>query len=357
MKALIVGAGLTGATVARGLRDAGWAVTVIDKRPHIAGNCYDEVVDGQLVNRYGGHIFHTASEVVRAFVQRFATWRPITHLKLATVGASVYSFPINLLTLHQLWGVLTAEEAAAELERRRQPQADPHANAEAWCLHTIGPELYETFIKWYTRKQWGREPSTLPASIVRRVPVRLTWDARCFSDPFEAVPVGGYTAMVAAMLEGCQVHLEADYLADRARWDAGADLTVYTGPIDALYGYRYGPLAYRSLTFAYATGPSLGIDTMNYPSGRVPWTRRVDFAQIRRESHPQHVVMTETPAAEGEPMYPVRDAESTARLARYEALAAAEPRLRVAGRLGAYQYLDMHQAIGAGLKLARTLCA
>lgn len=353
--ALIVGAGLYGATVARTLLDAGWRVLVIERREHVAGNCYDEVADGQLVSRFGGHIFHTADARLWAYVQRFGAWRATAHTVLAEVGRRVLSFPINLMTLHQLWGVTTEAEARAEVERRRLPQPDPHASMEAWCLHTIGPELYETFIRGYTTKQWGRSPAALPASIVRRLPVRYTWDARYFSDPFEGVPVDGYTALVERMLDGADVYLGVDYLANRARWDAYAPVTVYSGPLDALYGHCYGPLAYRSLTFAYQTGASLGVPTLNAPGLDVPHTRRVDFAAIRREAHPAHVVMTETPAAEGEPMYPVRDAANAARHAEYEALAAKEPRLLVGGRLGAYSYLDMHQAIAMGLKDGRRL--
>jgi UDP-galactopyranose mutase len=353
--ALIVGAGLYGAAVARTLLDAGRRVLVVEQRPVIGGNCADAVRDGQLVNLYGGHIFHTSNEGIWKFVQRFGAWRPVTHLKLAQHGARVFSFPINLLTLHQLWGVTTEAEARDELEARRYDWVDPSRSMEGYCLHHLGPEIYETFILGYTTKQWGRSPAALPASIVKRIPVRFDWNARMFDDTYEAVPVEGYSALIAAMLDGADVYCAVDYLADRARWDAYAPVTVYSGPLDALYGYSAGRLAYRSLRFEYGTGATLGAETINYTDAETPYTRRVDFAQIRRERHPAHVVMTEYPADEGDPMYPVRDAENTARHARYEAMAAAEGRLVVGGRLGRYAYTDMAPTIAMGIKAGRGL--
>lgn len=353
---LVVGAGLFGATVARTLLDAGKRVLVVEKREHVAGNCYDEREAGQLVNRYGGHIFHTSDERIWAFVQRFGDWRPITHLKLAQTGRRVYSFPISLLTLHQLWGVTSEAEAREEISRRRVEGLNPNASMEAWCLSRLGAELYETFIYGYTTKQWGRTPAELPASIIKRIPVRFDWNARMFDDTYEAVPVGGYTAVVEQMLDGADVYLGVDYLARRAYWDAHAPVTVYSGPLDALYAHCHGPLEYRSLHFRYQTGQTLGAETVNYTAVDVPYTRRVDFAAIRRERHAQHVVMTEYPSAEGEPMYPVRDAANTARYEQYMALAAREGRLVVGGRLGSYTYQDMAPTIAQALKTARTLC-
>lgn len=353
--ALIVGAGLYGATVARQLLDRGKRVLVVEKREHIAGNCYDEWQDGQLVSRFGGHIFHTSDARIWQFVNRFADWRTVTHLKVAQHGERVFSFPINLLTLHQLWGVTNEAEARAEVERRRSLWADPHASMEGWCLYHLGAELYETFVYGYTRKQWGRDPSELPASIIKRIPVRFDWNARMFDDTYEAVPVPGYTALVAAMLDGTDVALGVDYISQRAHLDGLARVTVYSGPLDALYGGDLGWLGYRSLRFEYQTGATLGAETINYTGMERPYTRRVDFAQIRREKHPAHVVMTEYPSAEGPPMYPIRDAESEDLHTLYS-LRAMDEGLIVGGRLGKYQYLDMHQAIGMALKDARALC-
>lgn len=355
--AVVVGAGLYGATVARTLLDAGKRVLVVERREHVAGNCYDEPEAGQLVSRFGGHIFHTSDERIWAFVNRFGAWRPITHLKVAQFGARVFSFPINLLTLHQLWGVTTEAEAREEISRRRVEGLDPNASMEAWCLSHLGAELYETFIYGYTTKQWGRTPAELPASIIKRIPVRFDWNARMFEDTYEAVPVDGYTALVERMLDGADVYLGVDYLKNRSRWDALAPVTVYSGPLDALYGHVHGALEYRSLFFRYETGQTLGAETVNYTALDVPYTRRVDFAQIRREQHAAHVVMTEYPTGEGEPMYPIRDRANADRHAAYAAMAAREGRLVVGGRLGRYQYLDMHAAIGMGLKDGRALCS
>lgn len=356
--ALIVGAGLSGATCAAELRRAGKRVLVLERRAHIAGNAYDEVWGGQRVSRYGAHIFHTNSLEVWAFVQAFGDWTPVTHRKYAKVGGALYAFPINLMTLYQLWGVTTPSEARAELERRRSPQDAPQGSLEAWCLHHIGPELYELFVKGYTEKMWGRACADLPHTIIARIPVRTSYDDRYFSDRWEAVPTDGYTALVAAMLDGCEVLLDTDYLANRAKWDALADVTIYTGPIDALYGYQYGPLDYRSLRFGWSRteGDHQGALTVNYPSASEARIRTEEYAHLWRG--PGGWLCTSTPDAYDDPakdaLYPVRDAESLRRLAQYQALATS--RTLVLGRLGAYQYLNMDQAIAAALKIVRLLC-
>lgn len=355
--ALIVGAGLFGATCAARLVAAGKKVLVVEQRGGVGGNCADEVREGQIVSLYGGHIFHTSDARLWAFACTYGAFRPTEHTKLATKEGKAYSFPINLLTLHQLWGVTTEAEARQAIEERRYRYLNPEPNMEAWCLHNIGPELYETFIVGYTRKQWGKWPSALPSSIVRRLPVRFTWDTRMFDDTYQGVPEAGYSAWIGAMLDGAEVRLGVDYLADRERLDALADVTIYSGPLDALYGECFGPLDYRSLRFEYTTGPSLGVETMNYTGLEVDYTRKVDFALIRREHHPRHVVMTEHPSADGPPMYPVRDAANTARYEQYAALAAREPRLIVGGRLGRYVYSDMAPTIAEALKKVEAVCA
>jgi len=361
--ALIVGAGLYGATCAAMLRRVGKRVLVLERRPHIAGNCYDELRDGQRVCAMGAHIFHTSNAAIRAFVEQFAAWRPVTHRKYARVGARLYAFPINLMTLYQLWGVTTPEEARAALEQRRVPQADPHANLEAWCLHTVGAEVYELFVQGYTAKMWGRPCHELPATIVKRVPVRLTYDDRYFDDPFEAVPEDGYTAMAGRMLDGCDVQTGVDYLAARERYDALASLRIYTGPLDAFYGFRFGALAYRSLRFSWeqhAEPDVQGALTVNWPAADVPQIRTEEYRHLWPWDGRGSLVCTTEPDAYDTPakeaLYPVRDAESMARLAQYRALAANDATL-IGGRLGTYQYLNMDQAIGQALHDVRPLCA
>lgn len=356
--ALIVGAGFFGATVAAKLREAGKRVLVLERRDHVAGNAADTMLDGQRVCRFGAHIFHTANREIRAFVERFGQWAPVTHRKYARVGTSLYAFPINLMTLYQLWGVTSPSEAREELERRRLPQAEPHSSLEAWCLHTIGPELYELFIKHYTAKMWGRPCSELPATIVKRVPVRLSYDDRYFSDPWEAVPENGYVDLISNMLSGCEVRLGTDYLRDRDRWNALADTVVYTGPLDAFYGHKYGNLDYRSLAFSWSRSPGdiQGALTVNWPGADVARIRTEEYAHLW--DGPGGWLCASTPDAYDDPakdaLYPVRDAESMDRLRKYSALAMSD-RVVIGGRLGSYQYLNMDQAVGAALKASRNI--
>ena len=352
---LIIGAGLYGATCAALLRRAGKRVLVLERREHIAGNAYDEVRDGQRVCAYGAHVFHTNDDTVWRFVQQFGDWQAVTHRKYAKVGHRLYAFPINLMTLHQLWGVTTPAEAERELAKRRSPQPNPHASLEAWCLHTIGAELYELFIKGYTEKMWERPCNELPHTIAARVPVRTSYDDRYFSDRWEAVPREGYTALIGAMLEGCEVRTGVDWLADRK--DYGASLTIYTGPIDALYGYRFGRLDYRSLDFAWSRGDGdiQGALTVNYPERTVPHIRTEEYAHLWKGAGGW--LCTTTPAAYDDPardaLYPVQDAESMERLARYKALR--DDRLIVGGRLGEYRYYNMDQAIASAMKTVRRI--
>ena len=350
---LIVGAGPFGATAAALLHRAGKRVLVVERRPHVAGNCYDEMRDEQRVNTMGGHIFHTNSEAVWAFVQAFGDWTPIQHRKYARVGRRLYAFPISLMTLHQLWGVCTPDEARTELERRRTPQADPAASLETWCLHTIGPELYELFVKGYTEKMWGQSCASLPASIWRRIPVRTTYDDRYFEDRWEAVPTNGYTALVEAMLEGCEVRLGVDYLKERDALDALAPLLIYSGPLDAFFGYEYGKLTYRSLAFAWGHGEQ-GALTVNYPAADVPHIRTTEFRYLWNRGAAETPLLYETPTAYDDPaqeaLYPVRDAENDERARRYRALPTTAI---IGGRLGDFQYYNMDQVIASAMKIVR----
>lgn len=350
--AVVVGAGLYGATVARVLLDAGKRVLVLEQRPVIGGNCHDSLHDGVMVNWYGGHIFHTSNERIWSFATRFAPFRPISHRVKAESNGTIFSFPINLMTLQQLWGVTTAGEARRVLGERRYAWMQPRGDIETYCLHHLGAELYERFVYGYTRKQWGRDPGLLPESIIKRIPVRFTWDDRYFSDTWEGIPIPGYTAWITAMLEGADVRLETDYLEDQSAFDAQAPVTVWSGPIDALFNYCYGHLEYRSLLFQYSTGESLGCATLNQPSIVPPYTRQVDFAVLRHDPQSaQSVVMTEYPTDVGNPMYPIRDTKNTAIYQMYRTrVQGAERRLVVGGRLGSYQYFNMDQVIGMGLR-------
>jgi UDP-galactopyranose mutase len=354
---LIVGAGLWGATFARMATDAGKRCLVIDKREHIAGNCYTKEMEGIQVHVYGPHIFHTDNEEIWSFVNRFAKFNHFTCRPKVRYGDRLYSFPINLFTLHQLWGVTTPEEAEERLRRERVPVERP-ANMKEWILSQVGEEIYRIFFEGYTRKQWGRDPSELPASIAKRLPIRLTHNDNYFEDRYQGVPIGGYTQMVEAMLDGIDVELGVDFLASAASWpDAVAKRTVYTGPIDRLFKYQLGRLEYRSLTFEHQVhmGDYQGVHGVNYPEPLYPFTRITEHKHFEFQQTEKTVITLEYPAQyeeTGEPYYPVNNEENNARARQYRELAEANGFL-VGGRLGQYQYLDMHQAIGSAMVAAK----
>lgn len=355
---VVVGSGLFGAVFARVAADAGRRSLVIDRRRHVAGNCHSERVHGVEVHRYGPHIFHTDDERVWRFVNRFASFHPYVHRGAVAHGGRLFSFPVNLLTLHQLWGVTTPAEARARLERERVPCESPRS-CEDWILAQVGRELYEIFYRGYTAKQWNRDPSQLPASIVRRIPIRLTYDDRYFADRFQGVPVGGYTRLVENMLDHhlIRVETDVDFFAERRRLERAGDRLVYSGCIDEFYGHRFGRLEYRSLRFEdeVVAGDYQGTAIVNHTARDVPFTRITEHKHFeRRSSLPHSVITREYPAeyAEGAtPFYPVRDAVNTARYDRYRRLAA-RSNVVFGGRLGTYRYYDMHQVVAQAMRLA-----
>lgn len=352
---LIVGAGLAGAVVARQLTYAGKRCLVVEKNNHVGGACYDEQVEDYYAMFTSGHIFHTSSATIWEYVNRFSEWLPYHHKVMSRVGDRVYSFPINLMTLHQLWGVTTPSEARAAIEERRVAVPDRNANMESWCLSQIGEELYELFIRGYTTKQWKRPPCQLPASIVKRLPMRLTWDDCYFTDTWQAMPTHGYTQLIASMLDGIKVELGIDYLQAKRVFDPMARHVVFTGPIDAYFGHRFGKLDYRTCQFDQVDfqGDFQGAATINYPSSDVAFTRIVEYQHFYSGGAKRSVVMMETPSDEGEPYYPVRDEANTALYERYAAMKHAN--VTFLGRLGSYLYMDMAPVIGQALKVAKEL--
>ncbi|MBV9850462.1 MAG: UDP-galactopyranose mutase [Armatimonadetes bacterium] len=366
---LVVGAGLAGATFARAAAEAGRRVLVMERRGHVAGNCHTPEREGILVHQHGPHLFHTSSRAVWEWVTRFAAFVPYRHRALSRVGDRLYSFPINLLTLYQLWGVTTPAEAAARLAQERIPCERPR-NLEEWALSQVGREIYETFFAGYTAKQWGRDPADLPASLVRRLPVRLTHDDSYFPDRdvYQGVPAGGYTAMVEAMLDapGVEVQLSVDFLEERSRAEALAGQVVYTGSLDSLGGHRQGYLGYRSLRFEHTVleGDFQGAGQVNYPARDVPWTRITEHKHLGQSSAgrggvsgERTVITREYPQSydgDNEPYYPLADAENRARAARYRADAEAQGYLLL-GRLARYQYMDMDVVVGQSLAVASRL--
>ena len=376
---LIVGAGLYGAVFAHEARKAGKSVKVIDRRPNIAGNVYTEDVEGIHVHKYGAHIFHTNDTEVWNYVQQFATFNRFTNSPVANYHGELYSLPFNMYTFNKMWGVVTPEEAAAKIEEQKRDyiakkQAErglsvdapfEPQNLEEQAISLIGVDIYEKLIKGYTEKQWGRPCTELPSFIIKRLPVRLTFDNNYFNALYQGIPVGGYTQMVAHMLEGIPVELGVDYLADKAAWDQQAEKVVYTGAIDAYFDYQLGTLEYRSVRFEteLLDQPNFqGNAAVNYTDRETPWTRIIEHKWFEfgkdAEGHdlPKTVISREFSSEwkpGDEPYYPVNDEKNGALYQAYKKLADAEPRVIFGGRLGEYKYYDMDKVIASALEMSR----
>lgn len=359
MTSLIIGAGFAGTVVARELADAGYAVHLIDKRPHIAGNAFDEFdAHGVQIHRYGPHIFHTNSERVWNYLSRFTEWCPYEHRVRGVVDGKLYPFPINRDTLNQLYGLdLNEAGAAAFLERVREPR-EPVRSSEDVVLNSVGRDLYEKFFLNYTRKQWGMEPSQLKAGVAARIPVRTNTDDRYFTDTFQAMPLHGYTKMFERMLNhpNITVELSVDFADVRQR--GGFNHVVYTGPIDAYFGHCFGPLPYRSLRFEHEHLPDVKqfqpVGTVNYPNDHA-YTRITEFKHLKGQQHSGTSIVREYPQAEGDPYYPIPSDENETLFKRYQALAEAEQGVTFVGRLAEYRYYNMDQVVGAALVAAQRL--
>ncbi len=360
---LIVGAGPFGATFARIAAEAGHRSLVVDRRPHVAGNCYTERVRGIDVHRYGPHIFHTNDSRVWAFVNRFAEFHPYVHRVAVRQGDRLLSFPINLRTFTQLWGARTPAAVEERLARERIPCDNPRT-CEEWILAQVGRELYETFFRGYTHKQWNRDPSQLPATIVRRIPIRFDDDDRYFTDRHQGIPVGGYTRLFENMLDHDLIQIETgvDFCVDRRRLEPLATQVVFTGCIDEFFGHRFGRLEYRSLRFEdeILTGDFQGRAIVNYPEQAVPFTRICEHKHFAGQGRlPESVITREYPAdyaATTTPYYPVRDARNAALYDRYRALAAGS-NVIFGGRLGTFQYFDMYQVIAQAMSTVAAVIA
>ena len=353
---LIVGAGLYGAVCAREAVKAGKSVLVIDKRPNIAGNVYTQEVEGINVHVYGAHIFHTNNKTVWDYVNQFAEFNRFTNSPVANYKGELYSLPFNMYTFNKMWGVVTPEEAAAKIEEQKAVAGitEPK-NLEEQAISLVGTDIYEKLVKGYTEKQWGRDCKDLPAFIIKRLPVRLTFDNNYFNALYQGIPMGGYTKMVENMLDGIEVRLNVDYLENKAELDALADKVIYTGPIDAYFGYKLGNLEYRSVRFETEVldKPNFqGNAAVNYTDRETPWTRIIEHKWFEFGTQPKTVISREYSSEwkpGDEPYYPVNDERNGALYQQYKTLADAEEKVIFGGRLGEYKYYDMDAVIASAL--------
>ncbi len=349
---LIVGAGLYGAVFARELTDAGKTCLVVEKRGHIAGNIYTEDVEGIAVHKYGAHIFHTSNEEVWEYVNRFAKFKPFVNSPVARYKDELYNLPFNMNTFTKLWrDVFTPADAKKRIEEeKRAGYTENPQNLEEQAINLVGKTIYEKLVKGYTEKQWGRECKDLPAFIIRRLPVRFTFDNNYFNDDYQGIPEAGYTAFVEKLLEGIEVRLNVDYLAHKAELSALADKVLYTGAIDEYYGYPYGNLEYRSVRFEteILDGDFQGNAVVNYTEAEIPYTRIIEHKHFGKQASNKTVISREYPETWELGMdayYPVNDAKNAELYAKYTALAEQEDKVCFGGRLGLYKYYDMDDTV------------
>lgn len=369
---LIVGAGLFGSVFAYEAKKAGRKCLVIDRRSHIGGNVYTEETEGINVHKYGAHIFHTSNKEVWDYMNSFVEFNRYTNSPIARYKDELYNLPFNMNTFHALWGVKTPEEAKEKIQEQMQEalqQAEKHAgadgqlpepqNLEEQALRLIGRDIYEKLIKGYTEKQWGKRATELPSFIIKRLPVRFTYDNNYFNDKYQGIPEGGYTKIIEKMLDGIEVRTNTDFFAQRAEFEQCAEKIVFTGMLDEFYGYRFGELEYRSLRFESETLDQenyQGNAVVNYTEYDVPYTRIIEHKHFEFGTQPKTVVTREYPAtwSKGdEPYYPMNDERNNTLFAQYKELADAEQNIIFGGRLGEYKYYDMHQVVARALEIVR----
>ena len=360
---LIVGSGLYGAVFAQKANEVGKSVLVIDKRPDIAGNIYTEKIEGINVHKYGAHIFHTNDKRVWDYVTQFAEFNRFTNSPVANYKGELYSMPFNMYTFNKMWGVVTPEEAAAKIEEQRKEITGTPQNLEEQAISLVGRDIFEKLVKGYTEKQWGRECRELPAFIIKRLPVRLTFDNNYFNALYQGIPIGGYTQMIRNMLDGIEVRLNTDYLKNREELSSLAKKVIYTGPIDAYFGYKLGYLQYRSVRFETEVLdiPNFqGNAAVNYTDRDTPWTRIIEhkwfeFGKDEKGNDLPKTVISREYSSEwkpgDEPYYPVNDEKNGMLYTEYLKLADREENVIFGGRLGEYKYYDMDQVIAASLSL------
>ena len=350
---IIIGSGIFGSVFAYEANKLGKKVLVLEKRNHIGGNCYTEKIENINVHKYGPHIFHTNDKRIWEYINQFADFNNFVNRPKVNYKNNIYSFPINLFTLYQLWGAKTPEEAKQKLEKVKILNNNPQ-NLEEWILSQVGEEIYEKFIKGYTTKQWGREPKYLPSSIIKRLPIRLTFDDNYFNDKYQGIPIGGYTQIFEKMLNGIEVVTDVDFLKDKSYFENKAKKIVFTGKIDELYDYTYGQLEYRSLKFEtkVLNGDFQGNAVVNYTEQDIPYTRICEHKHFEFGDQEKTIITKEYPDIYDNtkvPYYPIGDSKNLELYGNYKLLTEKENRYILGGRLSEYKYYDMHQIIGSAL--------
>ncbi len=351
---LVVGAGVFGAVFAREMTNAGKKCLVIDQNSHIGGHCYTKEVDGIVIHQYGPHIFHTEDLKIWEYVHQYCAFTPFCHRVKVNYRNQIFSFPINLMTLYQLWGVKTPEEASQRLEAAKIPNTSPQ-NLEEWVLSQVGKEIYDIFIQGYTSKQWGRSPRELPAFIIKRLPIRLNFNDTYYNDPYQGIPVGGYTRLFENLLYGIELHLNENYFDKKEFWDQQASKVVFTGRIDHYYNYRHGELEYRTLRFEnerLEIPDFQGTAVVNYTDIDIPFTRITEYKHFENKNLPYTIISKEFPDEWDKnkiPYYPVNTPENNARYALYLEESKRNPNIIFGGRLAEFKYYDMHQVIASAL--------
>jgi UDP-galactopyranose mutase len=351
---LIIGAGLYGSIVANELKKSGKSVIVIDQRDHIGGNCFTQNIEGINVHKYGPHIFHTDNLEVWNYMRRLCDFNHFTYRPRVNYKGKIYSFPINLLTFQQVYGIHSPGEVQKLLERIRISNDDPK-NMEEWILDKIGPDLYKIFIEGYTTKQWGKSPKDLPASIVKRIPIRLTFDDSYYNHQYQGIPIGGYTQIFEKLLDGIDVRLGHNYFENRDFFNSISNHIIYTGPIDKFYNYEFGKLEYRSLDFKterLEIPDFQGVAGVNYTDAEVPYTRIVEHKHFEFGKQNHTIITKEYSKSSGDPYYPINDEKNQAIYEKYKLKSLVENRVVFGGRLAEYKYYDMHQIVAQALKLS-----
>lgn len=358
---LLVGAGLFNAVFAHEAVKRKKKCLVIEKREHIGGNCYTENMEGIIVHRYGAHIFRTSDKEIWEYMCQFADFNHFVNSPIARYKDELYNMPFNMNTFSRMWNIALPSEAEEIINRQRREAHRPARNLEEYAIGLVGTDIYEKLIKGYTEKQWGRPCTELPASVMRRIPLRFIYDNNYFNDPYQGIPKGGYTPIVEKMFRNCEILCSTDYLENKKKWNSMAGQVIYTGTVDAFYDYKYGELGYRSLRFEteiLREKNYQGVAVVNYTEAAVPFTRIIEHKHFEFGTQEKTVISREYPLGWNrgtEPYYPINDEKNTQIYRLYKREAEAEKNIYFGGRLGEYQYFDMQDTIKSALKLARKL--